>query len=65
MKLVFSKEKWLEIAAAQMAAGIITQQDIDHTCEILIDGLDGKTKDEIDIRDLELVDESCFKEVSE
>lgn len=65
MKQVFSKEKWLEAATAQMAAGIITQQDIDHTCEILIDALDGKAKDEIDSRDLELLDESWFKGVSE
>ncbi len=44
---VFSKAKWLETANADKVAGILTQREIDDACEIWVNALDGKTKDEI------------------
>ena len=44
---VFSKDKWLETANADKAAGILTQREIDDACEIWVNDLDGKSKEEI------------------
>ena len=41
---VFSKEKWLQSANGDLAAGIITQGDIDNACATWVDALDGKTQ---------------------
>lgn len=46
-KKVFSKDKWLETANADKAAGILTQREIDDACEIWVNDLDGKSKEEI------------------
>ena len=47
MTKVFSKEKWLESANADKAAGILTQREIDDAIAIWVDAFDGKSKDEI------------------
>lgn len=47
MAKVFSKEKWLESANADKAAGILTQREIDDAIAIWVDAFDGKSKDEI------------------
>ena len=47
MTKVFSKEKWLESANADKAAGILTQREIDDAITIWVDAFDGKSKDEI------------------
>lgn len=47
MAKVFSKDKWLETANADKDAGILTQREIDDACEIWVDELNGKTKEEI------------------
>ena len=44
----FSKAAWLKYAKADLAAGIITQQDIDNACKTWVDEIDGKTKEEIE-----------------
>lgn len=44
---VFSKEKWLETANADKNNGILTQREIDDALEIWVNGLNGKSKDEI------------------
>nr|DAO90656.1 MAG TPA: hypothetical protein [Caudoviricetes sp.] len=46
-KKVFSKAEWLKSANADLAAGILTQREIDDACEIWVNALDGKTADEI------------------
>lgn len=46
-KTVFSKEKWLETANADKAAGVLTEREINDALVIWVNNLDGKTKDEI------------------
>lgn len=46
-KKVFSKEKWLETANADKDNDILTQREIDDACEIWVNDLDGKSKEEI------------------
>lgn len=46
-KKVFSKAEWLKSANADLAAGVLTQREIDDACEIWVNALDGKTADEI------------------
>lgn len=46
-KKVFSKEKWLAAAMAQLSRGELTQREIDDACEIWVDKIDGKTAEEI------------------
>ena len=46
-KKVFSKAEWLKSANEDLAAGILTQREIDDACEIWVNALDGKTADEI------------------
>ena len=44
---VFSKEKWLEKANAQIAQGFLSERERDDALEIWVNDLDGKSKEEI------------------
>ena len=44
---VFSKQKWLEKANAQIAQGFLSERERDDALEIWVNAFDGKSKDEI------------------
>ena len=44
---VFSKEKWLEKANAQIAQGFISERERDDALAIWVNAFDGKSKEEI------------------
>ena len=44
---VFSKEKWLEKANAQITQGFLSERERDDALEIWVNDLDGKTYEEI------------------
>ena len=44
---VFSKEKWLEKANAQIAQGFLSERERDDALKIWVNDLDGKTYEEI------------------
>ena len=48
MSKVFSKEKWLIGAKAQIGASSLTQEAIDHALTTWVEKLDGKPIEEID-----------------
>ena len=43
----FSKAKWLESANAQIEQGILSQREVDDALDIWVNGMDGKTEEEI------------------
>ena len=43
----FSKQKWLEMANAQIAQGFLSERERDDALEIWVNVFDGKSKDEI------------------
>ena len=44
---VFSKEKWLEKANAQITKGFLSKRERDDAIKIWVNDLDGKTYEEI------------------
>ena len=44
---VFSKQKWLEKANAQIAQGFFSERERDDALKIWVNDLDGKPKEEI------------------
>lgn len=44
---VFSKEKWLKKANAQIAQGFLSKRERDDAIKIWVNDLDGKTYEEI------------------
>ena len=57
---VFSKEKWLEKANAQIAQGFISERERDDALKIWVNDLDGKSKEEISE---DLLNDDFFVEV--
>ena len=61
---VFSKEKWLQSANGDLAAGIITQGDIDNACATWVAALHGKTQEEIAAQGETSLREEWFTDVT-
>ena len=59
MKL-FSKEKWLKKANAQIAQGFLSKRERDDAIKIWVNDLDGKSKEEISE---DLLNDDFFVEV--
>lgn len=54
---VFSKEKWLEKANAQIAQGFFSERERDDALKIWVNDLDGKTYEEIVANDDKMPDD--------
>ena len=54
---VFSKEKWLEKANAQIAQGFLSERERDDALKIWVNDLDGKTYEEIVANDDKMPDD--------
>lgn len=48
MSKVFSKRKWLECANAKKEQGVLTEREINTAYSTWVEGLDGKTKEELE-----------------
>ncbi len=54
---VFSKQKWLEKANAQIAQGFLSERERDDALKIWVNDLDGKPKEEIAANGKEMPDD--------
>lgn len=54
---VFSKEKWLEKANAQIAQGFLSERERNDALKIWVNDLDGKTYEEIAYNGNEMPDD--------
>lgn len=61
MERVFSKEKWLQSANAQVEKGVLSQEEVNSALEIWVNDLDGKPESEIKAAGMDIVRDDWFE----